>query len=91
MAVNEKEKEVLWYLRNPLYSSYKIIQGDNSPVADLSNEELLSLYNKMDEIIEEEGNTRRGLGCFDEMYILELSGAKESLLKEISDRGISCN
>lgn len=88
MALNEKEKEVIWCLRNPLYRAHQIMQGVHSPVADLSNEELLSLYNKMDVVIEEEGDTRRSLGEFDEMYILDLAGVKNSLLKEIKKRGL---
>ena len=88
MILTEKEKEVLVYLRNPLYRAFKIMQGGNSPVADLTNEELCSLYNKMDAVIEDEGNTRRSLGDFDEMYVLELSGAKDNLAKAIKRRGI---
>lgn len=89
MALNEKEKEVIWCLRNPLYRAHQIMKDVHSPVADLSNEELLSLYNKMDVVIEAEGDTRRALGNFDEMYILELAGVKDSLLKEIKKRGMA--
>lgn len=89
MILTEKETEVLVYLRNFSYRVHQIMQGANSPVADLSNEELLSLYNKMDDVIKEEGETRRGLGCFDEMYIVELAGVKEALLKEIKKRRIN--
>ena len=86
MFLNEKESKVLSYLRNPS----AIMRENHSPVTvnDLSNEEIVSLYNKMDAIIENEGNIKRSLGNFDEMYVLELSGIKNFLLKEIHSRGL---
>lgn len=87
MILTEKENEVLMYLRNPLYRDNKIMQCNNSPVDELSDEEIIALYNKMDTIIEDDGNTRRSLGNFDEMYVLELLGVKDALLKKCKHRG----
>lgn len=50
---------------------------------------LCPLYNKMDAVIEDEGNTRRSLNNYDEMYVLELSSVKNFLLKEINKRGLN--
>ena len=55
MKLNEKEAKVLVYLRNPSYRLNKRMKRNPSPVNDLSNEEILSLYEKMDSIIEYEG------------------------------------
>ena len=84
MVLTEKENKVLKHLRN----LSERIQVNYSPTADLSDEEIVSLYNKMDAIIEEEGKLRRGLGSFDEMYILELSAVKNILLEELDKRGL---
>ena len=86
MKLNEKEAKVLVYLRNP---SNKRMKRNPSPVNDLSNEEILSLYEKMDSIIECEGELRRSLGSFDEVYRIELLGVKDFLLKECKNRGVS--
>ena len=88
MLLNEKESKVLNYLRYPAIRLNEILREKHSPVDDLSNVEIVTLYNKMDAVIEDEGNTRRGLGCFDEMYVLELSGVKDTLLKECNNRGL---
>ncbi len=82
MILTETESKVLRYLRCPS----ERIQEKRSLLDDVSDEELVSLYNKMDAIIEEEGYTRRSLGSFDEMYVLELSHVKTSLLKEVNNR-----
>ena len=89
MKLNEKESKVLVYLRNPSYRLNERMKRKPSPVNDLSNEEVLSLYEKMDSVIEYEGELRRSLGSFDEMYRVELAGVKEALLKECKDRGVS--
>ena len=88
MILTEKESSTLNYLRNPLYAIHKIKQGNGSSIDDLTNEEVISLYSKMDEIIEDEGNFRRSLGNFDEMYVIELCGVKETLLKECNKRNL---
>ena len=90
MLLTEIENKVLNYLRNPTFSVNEIMRGENrSPVDDLSNVEIVTLYNKMDSVIEKEGNTRRALGDFDEMYVLELLGVKDKLLKECNNRGLN--
>lgn len=90
MPLTEIENKVLNYLRNPTFSINEIMRGENrSPIDDLSNVEIVTLYNKMNSVIAEEGNTRRALGDFDEMYVLELLCVKEKLLKECNDRGLS--
>lgn len=85
MLLTETESKVLKYLRNP----FEMFREKYSPINDLSNEDIVSLYNKMDAVIEDEGNTRRSLGNFDEMYVLELSSVKNFLLKEINKRGLN--
>lgn len=87
--LNETEKEVLSYLRNPLYRNIRIMQGKQSPVDDLSDEEIVSLYGKMDSIIESEGELRRGVGSLDELYMVSLLCAKDTLLKECNHRGLN--
>ena len=90
MVLTEKEREVLMYLKNPFPSmGMGASQGGYSPVYDLSNEEIVSLYKKMDAIMEYEGNVRRSLGNFDEMYVLQFSGLKGTLLREIEGRGLN--
>ena len=49
--LTENENKVLMYLRNPS----AMFREKHSPVKDLSDEEIISLYNKMDAIAEEEG------------------------------------
>ena len=83
MVLTEKEKEVLNCLRNPI-----ITQRDTSLVDNLSDKEIISLYNKMDAIMEEEGNFRRSIGSFDEMYLIELCNVKEILFEECTNRGL---
>ena len=90
MVLTEKEKEVLMYLINPFPSmGVGASQGGRSPVYDLSNEEIVSLYKKMDTIMEYEGDVRRSFGIYDEMYVLLFSGVKDTLLREIEDRGLN--
>ena len=85
MKLTETELEVINYLRylhvrmNKKYHNY-------SPVQNLSDKEVVSLYNKMDLIIEDEGSIKRSFGTYDEVYIIELNGVKSSLLHEIYQR-----
>lgn len=85
MVLTETESKVLHYLRYPIVR----MREKHSPVEDLSDEEVASLYNKMDDIIKDEGDTRRSFGDFDEMYVIELSCVKDSLLKEVNNRGLN--
>lgn len=87
MKLTETELEVLNYLRylhvrmNKKYHNY-------SPVQNLSDKEVVSLYNKIDSIIEDEGSIKRSFCTYDEVYMIELNGVKSSLLHEIENRGI---
>ena len=83
MVLTEKERKVLRYLRCPLFEG---MEGKGSPLNDLSNKEILSLYNKMDEIIEDERKVRYSLGNYDELFVLELSCVKDSLSRELFGR-----
>lgn len=85
MLLTETESKVLRYLRNP----FEMFRAKYFPINDLSNEDIVSLYNKIDAVIEDEGKTRRSLGNFDEMYVLELLSVKNFLLKEINKRGLN--
>lgn len=90
MNLTERELEALCYLRSfhtrldKQYSNY-------SPIDNLSNDELLSLYNKMDAIRKYEGDMKRSYGCYDEFYIFEFERIKASLSKIIKNRQISIN
>lgn len=80
--LSENEKTIVNYLRNPLF--YVLRKDVKKPNLDeLSNDELHALYDKMDKYIDEEGQKRRALGFYDEMYILELLSVKDRLLEEI--------
>ena len=87
MKLTETELEVINYLRylhvrmNKKYHNY-------SPVQNLSDKEVVSLYNKIDLIIVDEGSIKRSFGIYDEVYMIELNGVKSSLLHEIENRGI---
>lgn len=89
MVLTEIEKEVLVYLRNPSYRLKEAIQEQTSPINKLSNDEIVSLYKKMDAIIEAEGETRRAMGIYDEMYVLELLNVKENLLIECVNKHLN--
>lgn len=79
--LNDKEKFIVDYLRNPL--AFVARKDVKTPaINELSNDELLELINKMDEYIEEEGQQKRVLGLYDEMYVLELISVKNSLKSE---------
>ena len=87
--LNEKEKFIVSYLRNPLiYVNRKDIEMVVHLIDELSNDEIIALYEKMDKYIEEEGHQRKELGSYDEMYVLELLTVKDRLQKEIEKRNI---
>lgn len=73
------------YLRYPLnYISKSNIK--RMEIEDLSNDEILTMYGKIDDYIEHEGKERRAFGSYDEMYVLELLNVKDRLKKEIDKR-----
>ena len=84
MKLTEKEKAVISYLRNPL----GMFREEGNPVKELLDNDVTALYNKMDDVIKDEGETRRALGDFDETYVLELASAKKVLGEEIKKRGL---
>lgn len=90
-VLTEKEENVVKCLRSPIVRLDKSIKTRSEQLAELSNEELLSLYNKMDSYIVEEGEFRTSLGSYDEFYVLELSSVKEQLNKEYTKRNSSTN
>ncbi len=64
----------------------ELIEKEKMILRKLSDEEIETLYNKMDSIIKNEGINRRALGEYDEMYVVELLRVKEILHKECINR-----
>ena len=86
MIINEKESKTISCLRNPLCMMNELKKGNCSPIENMTTDEIIALYHKMDAVIEEEGSTKRFLGNYDEMYVIELNGVKDTLLKEYNKR-----
>lgn len=86
MLLNEKEEDVISCLRNLVVRFNSSTKTVTELLSELTNEELLSLYNKMDNYIIEEGEFRTSLGSYDEFYVLELTSVKERLNKEYIKR-----
>lgn len=84
MILTKKEKNIIKNLRHPIVGTE--IKTRSETISELENEELLSLFNKMDSYIEEEGEVRRSLGLYDEMYIIELLAIKDTLNSEYEKR-----
>ena len=82
MGLTEKERKAVGSLRNCLFLAYILKNEKENPIDVLSNDEIEALYYKIDTEMEEEGNVRRMLGDFDEMYVLEYASIKSSLQKE---------
>lgn len=85
MVLTEKENKILGHLRSLSERS----QVNYSSTDDLSDEEIVSIYEKMDAVIEEERTVRRSLGFFDEVYVSELAHVKRVLSEEIIKRGLN--
>lgn len=87
--LNEKEQNIVNYLRFPMaYVSRKEVVS-TVKLSEITLDELNSLYEKMDDYITYEGQQRRSLGLYDEIYIIELLNVKDRLKKEIDERTIS--
>lgn len=86
MLLNEKEEDVISCLRNLVVRFNSSTKTVTELLSELTNEELLSLYNKMDNYIIEEGEFRTSIGSYDEFYVLELTSVKERLNKEYIKR-----
>ena len=84
MILTEHEQAIINNMRHPSihigmeYKSYK----------DLSDEELTSLIEKMDDYINEIGEMQRAFGNYDEFYILEFNSIKTRLVDECQHRKI---
>lgn len=55
---------------------------------NLSNDELISLIDKMDDYMNEIGETKREFGDYDEFYKIELKHIKSRLVEEFQKRKI---
>ena len=84
MILTEHEQAIINNMRHPSihigteYKSYK----------DLSDGELTSLIEKMDDYMNEIGETQRAFGNYDEFYILEFNSIKTRLIDECQHRKI---
>lgn len=75
--LSDKEAEIVNGLRCPIYRNGTRTSAEYLKM--LSDAELLALYEKMDIVIAEEGEVRRSLGSYDEMYVIELSSVKDKI------------
>ena len=74
-------------INNMRYSSIRTVTASES-YKDLSDEELISLIDKIDDYVNEIGETRRALGNYDEFYLLEFDSIKARLVDECQYRKI---
>lgn len=84
MILTEREWAIIKNMKHP---SIRIKEEDES-YKDLSDDELISLIGKMDDYINEFGETQREFGNYDEFYILELTSIKTYLIEEYQNRKI---
>lgn len=84
MVLTEREELIISYMIVPsnrikdVFTTYK----------SLSNEELKNIIDKMNDYMNEVGETYRSFGIYDEVYRLELTHVKELLLEEYQSRKI---
>lgn len=83
--MTEKEKRLVGQLRYP----ERFVARKNIDIAipEKKQDEIRTLFDKMDEYIEIEGKIKRAMGYFDEMYVLELSNVKDRLKNMLKDIG----
>lgn len=74
-------------INNMRYSSIRTVTASES-YKDLSDEELISLIDKIDDYVNEIGETQRALGNYDEFYVLEFDSIKARLVDECQHRKI---
>ena len=84
MILTEHEQIII---NNMRYPSIRTVTAGKS-YKDLSDEELTSLIEKMDDYINEIGEVQRAFGNYDEFYILEFNSIKTRLLDECQHRKI---
>lgn len=82
MILTEHEQEII---NNMRYPSICMATAGKS-YKDLSDEELTSLIEKMDDYINEIGEIQRTFGNYDEFYILEFNSIKARLVDECQRR-----
>lgn len=74
-------------INNMRYSSIRTVTASEL-CKDLSDEELISLIDKIDDYVNEIGETQRALGNYDEFYVLEFDSIKTRLVDECQHRKI---
>lgn len=74
-------------INNMRYLSIRTVTAGES-YKDLSDEELISLIDKIDDYVNEIGETQRALGNYDEFYELEFDSIKARLVDECQHRKI---
>lgn len=84
MILTEHEQAII---NNMRYSSIRTVTVSES-YKDLSDEELISLIDKIDDYVNEIGETQRALGNYDELYVLEFDSIKARLVDECQYRKI---
>lgn len=84
MILTEHEQAII---NNMRYSSIRIVTASES-YKDLFDEELISLIDKIDDYVNEIGETQRALGNYDEFYVLEFDSIKARLVDECQHRKI---
>lgn len=84
MILTEHEQVIINNMRHP---SIRTVTASKS-YKDLSDEELTSLIGKIDDYVNEIGETQRAFGNYDEFYVLELDSIKARLVDECQRRKI---
>ena len=84
MILTEYEQAII---NNMRYSSIRTVTASEL-CKDLSDEELISLIDKIDDYVNEIGETQRALGNYDEFYVFEFDSIKTRLVDECQHRKI---
>ena len=84
MILTEHEQVIINNMRHP---SIRTVTASKS-YKDLSDEELTSLIGKIDDYVNEIGETQRVFGNYDEFYALEFDSIKARLVDECQRRKI---
>lgn len=84
MILTEHEQVII---NNMRYPSIRTVMTSES-YKDLSDGEIISLIDKIDDYVNEIGGTQRTLGNYDEFYVLEFDSIKARLVDECQHRKI---
>lgn len=84
MILTEHEQVIINNMRHP---SIRTVTASKS-YKDLSDEELTSLIGKIDDYVNEIGETQRAFSNYDEFYVLEFDSIKVRLVDECKRRKI---